>query len=170
MTKEEFLHDVSNWSNHRHLLWPALEATKDTKLPVLELGCGQGSTPYLRQYCADNGLELFSYDYSRQWAERFGAVPVDNWDNHSLWQKQYCVCLLDLSPGEYRKIALPKIKAKIIVVHDSEPAAHNASDYQIRPLFRNYRFLKDYKTTGAWASAVSNFINVTQWHVSSELS
>lgn len=165
MTKTEFISDVTNWSNHRHLLFPALEATKSTKLPVLELGCGQGSTPYLREYCKDEGLELFSYDYDKEWAEKFGAIHVDNWDTQGLWSKEYSVCLIDLSPGEYRRIALMKIKARIIVLHDSEPVGHNSSDYKVRPLFKKFRFLKDYKSDGAWASALSNYINVSKWDV-----
>ena len=46
MKKEDFLKDVANWDNHRFLLWPALEATTGE---VIEMGMGQGSTPFLHQ-------------------------------------------------------------------------------------------------------------------------
>jgi hypothetical protein len=167
MTKEEFLQDVGNWSNHRHLLWPALEATKHLKLPVLELGCGDGSTPYLRKYCEANGLELFSYDYNKEWAAKFNAPHVTNWDNIA-WRKEYGVVLVDESPGEHRKESIKMLlHAKIVVVHDSEPKGWNASDYQVRPVFSKFKYMIDYEAEkpGAWATALSNFINVTKFEL-----
>jgi len=47
MTKEDFLIDVQTWNDHLPLLWLALEATKDSELPVIEFGSGMGSTPYI---------------------------------------------------------------------------------------------------------------------------
>lgn len=163
MTNKEFVANVGNWDNHRLLLWPALEMTKDLGLPVLELGCGDGSTPFLQQYCNHNNLELFSYDYNQQWAQKFGAVHVTDWNNIP-WRKEYGVALVDHSPGEHRKEAIKRLHhVKIIVVHDSEPAGWNASDYQVRgeiEKFVMYRDLKSEKPQGAWATAMSNFYDL----------
>ncbi len=159
MTKDEFLKDVGNWSNHRHLLWVALEATKHLKLPVLELGTGDGSTPFLQQYCKDNGLELFSYDFNKEWADKFGATHVTDWSTIP-WDKEYCVALVDESPGEHRKISIVKLQhVKVVVVHDSEPVGWNSSDYQVRPEFERYQYTYDLRATepeGAWATWLSN--------------
>lgn len=163
MTKAFFTQYESNWHSHRPLLWEALEATKHLKLPVLELGCGDGSTPYLQSYCKDNELELLSYDYNQEWAQKFGAIHVTNWDNIP-WRKEYGVVLVDESPGEHRKESLKRLHhAKVIVVHDTEPAADHG--YKMRSELKKFKYLIDYQTDGAWASAVSNFINVTKFEV-----
>jgi hypothetical protein len=161
MTKQEFLKDIGNWSNHRFLLWPALEATKELKLPVLELGCGDGSTPFLQQYCKDNELELHSYDFKADWAEKFGAVHVTNWDNIA-WRKDYGVVLVDHSPGEHRKIALGLLThAQVVVIHDSEPIGWTAADYKVREEFGRYKYQFDLQAPRgqAWATALSNTID-----------
>lgn len=165
MSKEEFLKDIDGWCNHRELLWPALEATKHLKLPVLELGCGHGSTPFLQTYCQANGLELFSYDFNSEWAAKFNAIHVTNWETQVAWRKEYSVVLIDESPGEHRKVSLSKLfHAKIIVIHDSEPLGWNASNYQVRPLFDRFKYMKDLtaKKPEAWSTSLSNFIDVSK--------
>lgn len=163
MTKEEFLKGVSNWDNHRHLLWEALERTKASKAPVLELGCGDGSTPFLKAYCAANGLELFSYDYNADWAAKFGATHVTNWATQAPWRKEFSVALVDESPGEHRKESLKLLHhVAIVVIHDSEPAGWNSSDYQVRGQIEKFKYVRDLpgSTGGAWASMMSNFIDI----------
>lgn len=165
MTKEEFLKDVGNWSNHRYLLWPALEATKHMRLPVLELGCGDGSTPYLQAYCKVNNLELFSYDYNKEWADKYNAIQSD-WSDLSIFSREYSVALVDESPGEHRKESIPLLtNTKIIVCHDTEPPADHG--YKMRDELKKFKFMIDLKTDepGAWASAVSNVLDVTKWEL-----
>lgn len=164
MTKEEFLKDIEQdeFGSHRRLLWSALELTKHTGLPVIELGCGHGSTPFLQQYCKDNGLELFSYDYNKTWADKFGATHISDWSTIP-WRKEYSVALVDESPGEHRKISVQNFvdNVKIVVIHDSEPPGWNTSDYQVREEFYRYIYSLDEKATryGApWTSMLSNFI------------
>lgn len=161
MTQFQFLENVSNWDNHRNLLWLALEATKYTKLPVLELGCGDGSTPYLTRYCEDNDLDLFSYDYSKEWADKFGAIHISVWNKDlELFNKQYSVVLVDESPGEQRKNSLKWLKGHslIICAHDTEPAADHG--YQMRGVLSQYKYWVDWESEGAWASMVSDSINL----------
>lgn len=166
MTKQEFLKDITNWSSHRHLLWPALEATKHLRLPVMELGAGKGSTPYLMKYCADNGLEFLSYDFSKEWAEEMGSIHVTDWANQVEWKREYSVVLCDESPGEHRKESLRLLtETKVIVLHDSEPLGWNGGDYRVRPLFKNFKYFKDHTEPKphAWATALSNTIDVSKW-------
>lgn len=166
MTKEEFLKDIDNFSSHRNLLWEALEATKGLGLPVLELGCGDGSSPFLKQYCLENKLELFSYDFHAGWAAKYGSVHVTNWENIP-WSKDYGVVLIDHSPGSHRLIAIENLRHVIIqIVHDSEPLGWNASDYQVRPLFSKFKYQFDWVPGvhgDAWTTALSNTINVSTW-------
>jgi len=174
MTKEEFTTGIDEWSNHRLLLYPALEATKHLKLPVLEMGCGNGSTPYLKQYCKDEGLQLCSFDNNKEWAKKFGANYCPDWDFMAWFYKmQYSVVLVDEAPGEHRKVALELFKqfpihAQIIVVHDSEPVGWNSSDYQVRPIIEKFKYYQDLiskNTGGAWATICSMTIDVTDFKI-----
>lgn len=161
MTKEQFLARVGNWENHRNLLWPSLEAIKHLKLPVLELGCGMGSTEWLRQYCKDEGLEFFSYDSDPNFAVQYDSVFVPDWDLIP-WRKEWGLVLVDEAPGEHRKISLSRLHhAKIVVAHDTEPAADHG--YQMRAELAKYKFISEWETVGAWASVVSDHIDVSHF-------
>lgn len=165
MTKEEFLKDVQNWDNHRHLLWLALEATTGD---VVEMGMGQGSTPFLHQYCKDAGRKLFSYDNNLEWSSNFESYAwtghsithLVDWDTVSVKHPTPSVVLIDHAPGERRKIDIPLFadKAKIIVCHDTEPAADHG--YQMRAELAKFKYIKEHQSPGAWASMVSNFIKL----------
>lgn len=163
MTKEQFLFQISNWDNHRPLLWLALQETEGD---VLELGCGQGSTPFLKKYCEKNKRNFFSYDSGLDWANQFGSIYCRDWNNFD-WSHKYDVAFIDHAPGEHRKLALKllKNKAKIIVIHDSEPKGHNSSDYQVRELFDQFKYVIDLKSKkpGAWASMLSNIIDLDKF-------
>lgn len=168
MKRDEFVTHLNPWGSHRTLLWSALEATKDHAEPVIELGCGENSTPYLMKYCEDNKRVFFTYDSNKEWANRMGSDYVKDWEKHPLWLQKYSVCLLDLAPGEYRRIALMKIDADIIVSHDSEPPGWNASDYKVRPLFSKFKYVKDHVPNGKgepWTTAISNVIEVSKWQI-----
>jgi hypothetical protein len=160
VTPFEFLADIANWSNHRALLWPALEATSGD---VVEMGLGGGSTPFLHAYCASRGRKLWSYDNNPEWVTKFveyqtedhKLICVSNWDAVSEAHPDPAVVLVDHAPGERRYVDIERFaqRAEIIVVHDSEPAATGYMLKRIWPLFK-YRL--DLKSPGAWATAISN--------------
>jgi hypothetical protein len=167
MTKEEFLKGVSNWDNHRNLLWPALQATDGL---VVELGIGDGSTSFLHQYCEDNQRLLISYENNKEWYEKYKhfnsdthlILNVPNCDNATLMPS---VILIDHAPGERRKDDIKKFAkdAKIIVAHDTEPAADHG--YKMRAELQKFKYMIDFKSEGAWATAVSNYLDVTKWEI-----
>jgi|SRR6478609_5017482 len=160
MTKVEFLKVFGNWNSHLMLLWASLEATKHLKLPTLELGSGMGSTAVLRQYCKDEGLEFITYDDKMEYAKENDSIYIENWDTLPL-RKDYGVVLVDHAPGEDRKIRLPLLHhAQIIIAHDTEPAAEHG--YQMRPEINKYKYHLDFETPGAWATAMSDHIDVTK--------
>ena len=163
MKKEKFLEGVQNWNNHLWLLYPALEATTGD---VIELGLGHGSTQQLHDYCEDK-RKLYSFDYVAEWVDKFKHLETDthklfhapNWDDVHKNYPNPDVILIDHSPGERRwiDIELYANTAKIIVIHDSEPSATGYMLDKIWPLFK-YRV--DFESPGAWATAVSNFVNL----------
>jgi hypothetical protein len=170
MNKEKFTQITSNYDSHRPLLWEALEATKGL---VIEMGCGYGSTPFLDEYCADEKRRFISYENNPDW---YGKMKLETrdmrlikfWDEVFLTHKDVDkdpigVLFIDHAPGERRKIdiALHANQAKIIIAHDTEPAADHG--YKMRAELKKFKYMIDYETNGAWATAVSNFIDVTQW-------
>lgn len=170
MTKDDFLKDMANWDNHRVFLWQALEATTGE---VIEMGMGDGSTPFLHEYCKDARRKLFSYEGSLQWAMKYEEMITDghrvlhvhNWDEVSLRHPSPDVVLIDHAPGERRKVDIERFanSAKIIVCHDTEPAADHG--YQMRAILGTFKYRKDYQTIGAWSTVVSNFVDVTKFEV-----
>lgn len=158
----KFLKNVQNWDNHRPLLWWALEQTKESNLPILEMGCGEGSTPYLTEYCKKNKKHLISYDYSKEWAEKYNAVHITDWD--SINHDQYSVILIDHSPGERRYIDIDKLKDKCeyMIIHDSEPSA---TGYMYDKIWNLFPYRRNLKTEGAWATIVSRKNEIPQINI-----
>lgn len=165
MTKDDFLKGVANWDNHRYLLWPALEATKGL---VVEFGMGHGSTPFLNQYCTENKRELCSYDNTLDWVDKFREYGnkyhrlflAHNWED--VEYNQIDVMLIDHAAGERRKFDIAKYAniARIMVIHDTEPAADHG--YQMRAELAKFKYIKEHESEGAWASMVSNFVDVSK--------
>jgi len=157
----DFLKDVKNWDNHRPLLWWALQQTEGSTLPILEMGCGEGSTPYLQDYSKRTGRTLISYDFNKEWADKYGAVHVKDWD--SVNHPNYSVALIDHSPGERRweDIKLLSNKTDYIVIHDSEPSA---TGYMLNKIWHLFPYRRDLKTSGAWATIVSTKHSIPEIH------
>jgi hypothetical protein len=167
MRKQDFIKVDSNYNSHLPLLWEALEATKGL---VIEMGMGHGSTPFLSEYCEQRDRELISYENDRGWLEKFSKYThtmqfVTDWNLVSIANNFASVVFIDHAPGERRKydIAAFSNKAEIIVAHDTEPAADHG--YQMRAELAKFKYCFEYETNGAWATAVSNFINITKWKV-----
>lgn len=148
----KFIENVQNWDNHRPLLWWALKETKGQTEPVLEMGCGEGSTPYLMQYLKTDKRKLISYDYSKEWADKYNANHVTDWD--AIEHENYSVILIDHSPGERRHLDVIKLanKCDYMIIHDSEPAA---TGYMLDKVWHLFPYRRNLKTEGAWATIVS---------------
>lgn len=148
----KFLENVQNWDNHRPLLWWALKQTKGQTEPVLEMGCGEGSTPYLKSYLKTDKRKLISYDYSQEWADKYNAIHVTDWD--AIEHENYSVILIDHSPGERRYLDVIKLanKCDYMIIHDSEP---EATGYMMDKVWHLFPYRRNLKTSGAWATIVS---------------
>ena len=159
MNRMSFLKEMSGDNNHRLLLWDALKATKGN---VVEYGSGWGSTSYLSKYCKDAKRTFLSYDNGKDWAAKHGSTFVPNNDWGSI-NPTGGVVLIDHAPGERRWEDIQKLKDsfEIIVLHDSEPVG--AGDYKYEKIWHLFKYRVDVKTEGAWASMVSNTIDVTQF-------
>lgn len=181
MYKYDFLHDLNDWSNHRLLLWHALEETGAGQ--VLEFGCGDGSTPFLSKYCADRDRELLSFDTEQDWIDRFEHLAhknhrftriINNWHIVKSLHPDPSVILIDHAPGERRIVdikAYADFKG-IMVIHDTQPPPTGA-DYGYDRIWHFWKYRVDLevdrneesvtKDNRTWASAVSNHYNITKW-------
>ncbi len=183
MTREQFLLSVNDWNNHIPLLWLALESTRGS---VIEMGCGDGSTRQLHEYCHDNNRRLYSFDTDQEWIDRFADCAtayhtfyriINNWQIAQEICPHPSVILIDHAPGERRIVDVKNYSdhmapGGIMVLHDTQPQP-TAADYgyeRIWPLFRYKIDLNAGKNPDpsvpdnrTWASAVSNDYDVTQW-------
>ena len=156
MEKEKFIGDVNDWTTHREALWFALESTNESELPILELGCTDGSTPLLFEYASDNDRTLVSYDNNQETASNYNANYIADWSTINF--EDYSVVLVDHAPSEQRIIDIAKLadKADYIVIHDSEPTEPASSIYQLDSIWNLFTYRKDYSEHNTWTTIVSN--------------
>lgn len=139
-----------------------------TKGPILELGIGIYSTPYLHWICFPKKRKLTSYENVEGWIRYFKDCRndfhdiklIDDWNKLEIDQF-YDIALIDYEPGNQRHIAAKKLanNVKYIILHDSEPENDSTYKYsEIYPLFK-YRF--DYTSYNkAHTTVLSNFVDL----------
>ena len=148
---------------YRPFLLLALELTKTGN--ILELGCGHGSTPFLKSYSELNKRNLYSYDFNKEWADKFpGAISVNgDWENSDYLDRDYSVALIDESPAAHRGKAIIELidKVDIFVAHDTEPKWENS--YKMSSGWSLYKYVSHYKRFYIWSTIFSNEHDVTQY-------
>lgn len=183
MNKEQFLLGMTDWNNHLPLLWLALENTTG---PVIEMGCGDGSTRQLHQYCKAAGRMLYSFDTDQDWLNRFSDCVspthqftriINNWEIAQQICPRPSVILIDQAPGERRIVDVKNYSdhmapGGIIVIHDTQPPP-TAADYGYERIWHLFKYKVDLAVSmnhecdpphnRTWASAVSNDFDVSQW-------
>jgi len=150
----------NDWDSHRPLLWLSLVNSKGT---VMELGSGEGSTELSRKYCKENGRSFSSYDSNKEYAEKYNAEYIPDWDN-IVFYPYVGLLFVDHAPGENRNYWLWRMsqRSQIIVAHDTEEGADYV--YHMAEELAKFKYRLDYQPKGKpHTTAVSNFIDVTQW-------
>ena len=156
-----------NYFTHLPALMRALALTDG---PVLELGMGLFSTPYLHYACKLAGRPLVSYENDAGWAAIFkpyqsaghSICVVDDWSRGD-FVRGWSVVLVDHSPSERRVTEIRSLAnlARIIVAHDSNGRWDKHYHYStIYPLFR-YR--TDWTGDGRHAVVLSNFVDLERF-------
>lgn len=149
------------WASHREALWDALQlCVKFNKGPVLELGSGPGSTPFLRAFCEENGLKFVSYETNPEYAKFHNSTLVSSiWDAPDWKLKFWGLVFIDHAPGESRAEVISYYANyqhlfDYMVVHDTQPAADH--DYKMRDLFKHFTNVKDYPAQVAWTTLIKS--------------
>ena len=181
MCKEYFFNGLSDWNNHIPLLWLALEETGAGD--VIEMGCGDGSTPQLHAYCQEKKRTLYSFETDEHYMKKFIELHnkehvftriINDWHVAKDRCPDPSVILIDHAPGERRIVDVKRfadIKG-ILVLHDTQPPP-TAADYGWENIWHLFKYkvhldagknedpaIPDNRT---WASAVSNHHDVAKW-------
>jgi len=112
---------------------PALiTAVVNTDGPVLEMGCGDFSTPLLHAICAANKRFLLTAETNRNWMNLFVDLErnwhqfqhvdsVRGWNDIGLGV-YWSVVFIDHAPGERRVVDIRRLRsyADVFVVHDTQ--------------------------------------------------
>jgi len=166
--KDRFIPD-----HNKHSYYPLLYlALEETNGDVLELGTGEGSTQLLHDYIKPfKDRMLFSFDEKEHYynlvkdlqTDQHQIFLVKDWDIVSQNFYNADVVFIDHAPGERRKEDIVNFKDTkgILVIHDTEPAADHG--YQMRQHFPLFKYKVEVKTNGAWATALSQDIDLTKW-------
>jgi hypothetical protein len=139
-----FTHRTSDYATHQPVLYRIVAMTDG---PILELGCGRGSTPLLHRFA--RGRQIVSVDNDPHWLRLFRAryegaghrfVLTDDWDRtlgDGTLDGEWSVVFIDQSPWEarYRSLMRLRDRAEYIVLHDADYfPAHDIFGTQLRPI------------------------------------
>jgi hypothetical protein len=134
---------------------------------VVECGMGNYSTYLLH----NTGRDVVSYETNAEWFSKFQDIERKVLVHPTEWvavmkalKPIASVIFIDQAPGEIREKCIAELSRGfdgILVAHDTEPAADYG--YKMRQHFPKFRYMVEVKTDNAWATALSNTIDVTEW-------
>ena len=153
------------YASHLPVLTKIVELTDG---PILELGTGLYTTPYLHFACLPSGRQLTSYESNADWIRYFKDCRSDFHTVNfiSEWNSLNTSCfwdivLVDHSPDSRRKDEVKRLanKAKYLILHDSDLENDTLYKYsEVYPLFK-YRF--DYTICKPHTTVLSNFVDLS---------
>jgi len=153
--------------------------------PILEMGCGDYSTPMLHGLCAPTMRMLVSADVSETWLSlfldlerdwhRFIYVPVyegehngnNIWFSIGQWMwdtvgsdTHWSVVFIDHSPGLRRVIDIERLRSQtdIFVVHDTEDMR-----YGYDRVLKTFKYIYEYRRYHITTTVVSDTIDVAKF-------
>jgi hypothetical protein len=137
-----FNHTSDPYATHQPILY---EIATNTTGPIIEFGCGNGSTDLLHEICEKDQRVLISVDDNLEWLNKY----KEKYKNNSEWHKFYfvpgkkdetspdhwitflqnfellkatlfSVCFIDQSPwlGRYETLKVLKNISEYVIVHD----------------------------------------------------
>lgn len=158
-----------------HLL-PLIACVEKTSGPILELGLGWFSTPYLHYRSVLDGRYVLSVDNDKGWVKRFATSDfaayhyqnakhkfgyTKNWEDflisppndYDLW----AVVLVDHSPSERRIEEVKRLAnlAEYIIIHDSNEKFEK--DYHYSKIYPLFKYKRVWDGDQRHATVLSNF-------------
>jgi hypothetical protein len=125
--------------------------------PILELGCGWGSTPMLSGICSARGLDLISVESDKDWFDKI-SINFDHrfrltrsWIDIPEYRQKWGLVFVDHGCVAERNASIVSVEAEYIVVHDTEDPIYKYED-----VLGNFKYRKDYKSMSPWTTVISN--------------
>lgn len=171
MPRLNLSHYSPTWGSHLPVLNKLFNTTMG---PILELGIGVFSTPFLHIMCESQNRKLVSYDDNADFVNSHRGfvskthelhyVKPDDWDDTTFDESDWDIVLVD-HPSYRRYIDIKRLatKANFIVVHDTEP--ERRSDYDYDSISKLFLYKTDYTKLKPNTSIFSNFINITNLQI-----
>ena len=157
-----------NWGTH---MTPLMTAVSHTEGPVLEMGCGDFSTPLLHAICSATKRPLLSTESDKKWMSlfldlendwhQFQFVPsIDKWAEVGS-DVRWSVVFIDHAPSGQRIVDIKRLRgnADIFVIHDTE-ANHV---YHYEPYISTFKYKYTYKRYKITTAVISDTIDVTKF-------
>lgn len=101
-----------------------IETVLETSGPVLELGCGDYSTPLLKAVCAAQKRHFKAMAANAEWGARFGAeiVDWDSWKPEGVWGMVF-LDNEESTANRIRRIPALLAHTDVIVLHDADTSS-----------------------------------------------
>ena len=152
------------WGTHLPILAKVLMASTG---PVMELGIGVFSTPFLHNYCAAQNRFLDSYESDKGWVglHKYFVTPihritcVTDWDTIPIEKNRWGVIFVDHESSRRAKEAIRASQyADYVIIHDSNGRLNPIYHWDfVYPYFKyQYVFNKFFPHT----TVLSNFYRV----------
>jgi hypothetical protein len=136
---------------------------QSTSGPILELGCGFCSTPYLHWACYPSKRRLLScennpeyFRFSESWKDDFHEVCcVSDWNSIDI-SEPWSIAFVDHAPCERRIDEIRRLAhAEYVVAHDSENRSEHR--YHYSRIFRLFKYRFKYTKANPPTTVFSNF-------------
>ena len=142
-----------------------------TSGPILELGVGFCSTPYLHWVCYPKKRRLVSYEnnpeyyvYAESWKDDFHEIHcIKDWASIDI-SEPWSIAFVDHSPGERRAEETKRLlHADYVIAHDTE----NRSDrrYHFNSILNLFKYRFKYTSAYPYTSIFSNKFDVRDFKI-----
>lgn len=131
--------------------------------PILELGMGLYSTPFLHWACYQDKRPLVSLETDQEYCQAFKVFETDyhqikfveHWDKADL-SGHWGVVLVDHHPDSRRKEEVIRLAdaADYLVLHDTNPRCDHK--YKFSEIYHLFKYRKDYWTVKPYTTILSN--------------
>ena len=140
--------------------------------PILEMGTGIYSTPFLHWACFPTKRKLTSLESSARFMQRLvncqndyhDVIYTSNWDAADI-EKSWDIVLIDHAPDSRRRIDVKRVAnyAKYVVIHDSDIL--NTKNYHYEKIYSLFKYRFDYRDATPNTSILSNFIDLSTFTI-----
>jgi hypothetical protein len=139
-----------HWNNAFATHQPVLyEIARRCQGPIVEFGCGEGSTRLLHHVCAQRGVRLLTLDSDAEWLDRYSNAlssdlhefrVVEDWGDElaGTEREQWGLAFIDQGSWEARADTAKRLadKAEYLIVHDHDALpGMGLLGRSIRPIF-----------------------------------